>query len=342
MSLSRLYDRLTPHSVGRGIFYREGEKEHGIATLTGQRRVKTIKIRTKVFPGPQNLPLFVAEAKGYFDRHGIDADVQITVGSDEQRAALADGTVEVIHSAVDNAVHMVEAAGQDIVIVSGGSNGMNDHIVRAEIDSYADLRGKTVVVDAANTAYAFQLYTMLAMNGVEQGDYAVLPTGGAPQRLRAMGADENHAAAMLNPPSNFLAEKAGFRNFGPAVDAVGPYQADGAFVQRSWAAANGDSLVRYLKAGIEAIRWASDPANRSEAAAILEQRLKLDPAIAVRSVEAAVGPAGGLANDARFDREGFENMLRIRDKIAGTWGGNIPRPKKYLDLSYHERALAEL
>ena len=155
MSLSPLYDRLTPHSVGpasagrvgRGIFYRESEKEDGIVRLTGQRRVKTIKIRTKVFPRPQNLALFVAEAKGYFDRHGIDADVQITVGSDEQRAALADGAVEVIHSAVDNAVHMVEAAGQDIIIVSGGSNGMNDLIVRAEIDSYADLRGKTVVVE---------------------------------------------------------------------------------------------------------------------------------------------------------------------------------------------------
>ena len=29
---------------------------------------------------------------------------------------------------------------------------------------------------------------MLAMNGIEQGDYAVLPTGGAPQRLAVMGA----------------------------------------------------------------------------------------------------------------------------------------------------------
>lgn len=310
--------------------------------FTRQGSDQTIKIRTKVFPGPQNLALFVAEAKGYFDKHGIDADVQITVGSDEQRTALADGTVEVIHSAVDNAVHMVETAGQDIIIVSGGGNGMNDLIVRAEINTYADLRGKTVIVDAANTAYAFQLYTMLAMNGLEKGDYEVLPTGGAPQRLRAMGADENHAAAMLNPPSNFVAEREGYRNFGPAVHAVGPYQADGAFVQRSWAEANADALVRYLKAGIEGIRWAYDPSHRSEAAAILEQRLNIDPAIAVRSVEAAVGPARGLAEDARFDREGFENMLRIRDKIAGTWGGRIPPPEKYLDLSYYDRALAEL
>ena len=52
--------------------------------------------------------------------------------------------------------------------------------------------------------------------------------------------------------------------------------------------------------------------------------------------------AGGLAKDARFDLEGFENMLRIRDNIAGTWGGDIPPPEKYLELSYHDRAVAEL
>lgn len=300
------------------------------------------KIRTKVFPGPQNLALFVAETKGYFDKYGIDADVQITAGSDEQRTSLADGTVEVIHSAVDNAVYMVEAAGQDIIIVSGGSNGLNDLIVRPEINSYEDLRGKTVIVDAVNTAYAFQLYTMLANNGLEKGDYTVLPTGGAPQRLRAMGADKNHAAAMLNPPSNFIAEGHGYQNFGPAVDVIGRYQADGAFVQRSWAEANAEALVRYLKAGIEGLRWASDLNNRSEAAAILEKRLNMDPEIAIRSVESAVGSGNGLAKDARFDSEGFENMLRIRDNIAGTWSGQIPPAEKYLDLSYHDRALEEL
>lgn len=300
------------------------------------------RIRTKVFPGPQNLALFVAEAKGFFERRGVGADIQITVGSDEQRTALAGGTVELIHSAVDNAVHMVEADHQDVVIVSGGGNGMNDLVVRPEIRSYEDLRGKTVVVDAANTAYAFQLYTMLAMNGLARGAYGILPMGGATQRLQAMRENKDHAAAMLNPPWNFVAESEGYRSFGPAIRAIGRYQADGAFMRRAWAVANGEMLVRYLQATIEGVRWAYDPSNSTEAAAILERRLKITPAIAARAVEAAVGPQGGLAPDAAFDMPGFENMLRIRDAIAGTWGGTIPAPGKYLDLTYHERALAGL
>lgn len=298
------------------------------------------KVRTKVFPGPQNLSLFAAETKRFFDKYGVDADIQITVGSDEQRTMLANGTVDVIHSAVDNAVYMVEAANIDTAIVSGGSNGMNDLVVRPEIHSYEDMRGKTVVVDAVNTAYAFQLYTMLAMNGLEKGDYSVLPTGGATQRLQAMRDNRNHVAAMLNPPWNFVAESEGFRTFGTAVSVIGRYQADGAFVLRSWAEANGDTLVSYLRASIEGIQWAYDARNKAEAAEILEQHLNIDSAIAVRSLESAVGAGGGLAVDARFDMEGFENMLGIRDKIAGTWAGRIPAAEKYLDPSYYERALA--
>ena len=113
-------------------------------------------------------------------------------------------------------------------------------------------------------------------------------------------------------------------------------------MRRAWAAENGDTLVRYLRAGIEGIRWAADPANREEVTAILARRLVIDPALAARSVEAAVGPDGGLAPDAAFDMPGFENMLKIRDAVAGTWGGKIPAPDKYVDLTYYERALAGL
>ena len=300
------------------------------------------RVRTRVFPGPQNLALFVAEAKGFFARRGVDAEIGITAGSEEQRTALAAGEIEVVHAAVDNAVHIVEAAGEDVVIVSGGSNGMNDLVVRPEVRSYADLRGKTVVVDAPDTAYAFQLYAMLAMNGLGKGDYGILPAGGATQRLQAMRESSNHAAAMLNPPWNFVAEREGYRSFGPAIEAIGGYQADGAFARRSWAEQNADTLARYLRAMIDGLRWAFDPVNRTQAIAILADRLRIDADIAARSVEAAVGPAKGLAVDARFDVAGFENMLRIRDRIAGTRGGRIPAPGKYLDLSYYERALATL
>ena len=66
---------------------------------------------------------------------------------------------------------MVELAKADAVIVTGGDNGFNRVIVQPEIKSFSDLRGKTVVVDAPNTAYALLLYKALKNAGLNKGDY---------------------------------------------------------------------------------------------------------------------------------------------------------------------------
>ena len=77
-----------------------------------------------VFPGPQHLALYVAKDKGLFAKRGLSVDVEFTPTSKAQRDALADGRVQIAQAAVDNAVAMVESAKKDVVIVSGGSNGM--------------------------------------------------------------------------------------------------------------------------------------------------------------------------------------------------------------------------
>ena len=55
-----------------------------------------------------------------------------------------------------------------------------------------------------------------------------------------------------------------------------------------------------------------------------------------------VDPTRGFATDAKFDIEGFRNVLKLRAEMLGTWGGTPPAPEKYLDLSYYQRALAGL
>src|SRR6476620_12257748 len=110
-----------------------------------------------VFPGPQHLALYVAKDKGFFAKRGLSIEVEFTPTSKAQRDALADGRVQIAQSAVDNAVAMVESAKKDVVIVSGGSNGMLSLFVRPEVKSYDDIRGKAVVVDAPDTAYALVL-----------------------------------------------------------------------------------------------------------------------------------------------------------------------------------------
>ncbi len=313
-----------------------------VAALGAGAEAAETTVRVNVFPGLQNLALYAAQAKGLFGKRGLKVEVQFTPNSQAQRDGLARGSFEIAHAAVDNAVAMVELAKADVVTVMGGDSSMNHLYVQPEIRSYADLRGKTVIVDAPNTAYAFQLYKMLKLNGLQKGDYAVKPIGGTPLRLEAMRKDKSYAAAMMNPPFSVMAEKEGLRSLGLAVQAIGPYQASGAFVLRAWAQANADTLVRYIQAYVEALRWATSPANKAEAVGLLADRLKVSRDVAEKSYEAAANPVGGFAKDAKLDLDGFKNVLKLRAEIEGQWGGSPPPPDKYLDLSYYERALAGL
>lgn len=288
-----------------------------------------MKLKVNVFPGPQNLGLYVAIARGLLP----EVELSFTPNSQAQREGIANGTFHIAQAAVDNAVSLVDTGAADVVIVAGGGNGMNDLVVRPEIGSFEDLRGKTLVVDATNTAYAFLAYKMLALNGLAKGSYAVLPMGGAPERLRAMQSDPRNAAAMLNPPALVRALDLGFKSFGPGTSVVGAYQADGVWLLRSWAATHAEALVRYLRATIEGLRHAR--AHRDEAAAILAERLTIDRDLAARSVDVALR---GLAEDACFDWPGFRNALALRAEINGT--SAVPAAEKYVDLDYHGRALA--
>ena len=145
------------------------------------------KLRVKVFPGAQNLPLFAGVAKGFFAKRGIAVELLFTVNSTELRDGLANGDIEVAHSAVDNSVAMVELAGRDSIIVSGGDSSMNELFVQGYVTSVADLRGRTVIVDAPNTAYALQVKKILLNAGLKAGDYAVKPVGGGLVRARDAG-----------------------------------------------------------------------------------------------------------------------------------------------------------
>jgi ABC-type nitrate/sulfonate/bicarbonate transport system substrate-binding protein len=300
------------------------------------------KLTVMVFQGMQNLPLLAAQSKGFFAKRGLDVDIKIAPSSDELRDGLAAGRYQIVHGAVDNAVAMAEVAKIDVSIVLGGDNGFNRLIVQPGIGSYADLRGKTVLVDAPDTAYAFLLYEMLRQNGLTRGDYVVKPAGASFRRAEAMLQDKTASASMLNPPFSLRVQSAGLKDMGSAVKAVGNYQATAAWVLSSWAPTNSDTLVRYIQAYIDGLRWGTAPSNKDEIIKMYVDALKLPEALAAQTYAIATDPAEGLAKDAEFDLDGFKNVLKLRSSMTGQWSGNPPAPEKYLDLSHYRKALAGL
>lgn len=300
-------------------------------------------IRVSTFPNAKALPVYVGLANGLFAKYGLTVELETTASSQSQRDGLAAGVFQIAHAALDNAVAMIEVANRDVVIVSGGDSGMNEFFVQPGISAFADLKGKTIVVDAPDTAYALQAKKLLLQNGLREGaDYTVKQVGAVAFRYKAMIEDRTNAGGILNLPFTVEAQERGLKSLGGLVDLLGPYQATGAFVMRAWARHNGDALERYLAAYVDALRWIRDREHRSGAVDLLIEKLKLDRGIAERTYDLLVVPATGFTPDARFDVEGFRNMLALRAEIERKPETAAAPPERYVDLHYYDAAMKRL
>jgi ABC-type nitrate/sulfonate/bicarbonate transport system substrate-binding protein len=299
------------------------------------------KIVVSTFPNAKALPLWIAASQGFFAKRGLDVELDETESSKLQRERLAAGTIHIAQAAVDNALSMM-TDGLDVLIVMGGESGMNDFIVQPGISSFEDLRGRTLVVDAPDTAYALLARKMLAQHGlVYDVDYRLKPVGNASRRLAAMIESTDNAGGVLNPPFSAEAQLRGMRSLGRLVDHLGPYQAGGAFVLRGWAEANRDLLEGYMAAYIEALRWLRDPVHGSAVEHMLVNRLGLTREIAAATRLELLEPAFGFAVDAQLDRTGFDNVLATRAATEGEHP-RLADVRRFVDESYYDHALSTL
>src|ERR1041385_7464882 len=83
------------------------------------------RLTVMVFPGTQTLPVFAAQARGFFANRGLAVDLKPAPNSEEQRRGLAEGRYQIVHGAADQCVALVEVSKIDAVIVAGGDDGFN-------------------------------------------------------------------------------------------------------------------------------------------------------------------------------------------------------------------------
>ena len=97
-------------------------------------------LKVELFPGLSNLSIYAAQSQGLFAKYQLAVELAYTPNSQAQRDGLAKGKTQIIHTAADNAVAMVELAKQDAIIVAGGDNGFNRILAQPDIKTLADLQ----------------------------------------------------------------------------------------------------------------------------------------------------------------------------------------------------------
>jgi len=304
------------------------------------------EVTVNVFPGGFNWAIYVAQERGLFENNGIRVKVQATPGSVAQMTGLSEGKFDIAMTAVDNIVAYVEGQGEapigpqsEFFAFMGSDTGFLSLVTAPDVKAIADLKGRTLSVDALTTGYAFVLLDILLRNGLHDGDYSVDKVGGMVQRWTALR-ERKQDGTMLSTPYNILAKAEGFTQLAQATKVIGHYQGNVAAARRSWAAANKDKVIAYIRGYVAAIDWLYDRSNRDEAVRLLRKNLpQMSQDLAERSYDELLDPEDGFFRQGRMDMEGLKTVLDLRGRY-GKPAKLLGDPMKYYDPAFHAAAIA--
>lgn len=279
---------------------------------------------------------FVAEDNGFWATNGIALDTTITNTSAGGTQALVADAVDVANNSVDTLVLAVEK-GADLVqvadLVVTPTYGL---IGTPDLHAYADLRGQKIAISDLRSGPTIILKRMLVANGLSEDTVDLVPAGGSSARFTALETGAVQAALMVQP-FDFQLLDSGYTLIGYSTDYVKKQTLNAALVRRTWAAQHADTLVRFLRAKKQAIDWLYAPANRVEAVRILAEHGKMTPELADRTYELKV------VRERVFSATLVPDLAALGDVIdvLGTLGdlsAPLPRPEKFVDPQYVERA----
>src|SRR6516164_9798337 len=304
------------------------------------------EVTVNVFPGGFNWAIYVAQERGLFENNGIRVKVQATPGSVAQMTGLSEGKFDIAMTAVDNIVAYVEGQGEapidpqsEFFAFMGSDTGFLSLVTAPDVKAIADLKGRTLSVDALTTGYAFVLLDILLRNGLHDGDYSVDKVGGMVQRWTSLR-ERKQDGTMLSTPYNILAKAEGFTQLAQATKVIGHYQGNVAAARRSWAAANKDKVIAYIRGYVAAIDWLYDRSNRDEAVRLLRKNLpQMSQDLAERSYDELLDPRDGFFRQGRMDMEGLKTVLDLRSRY-GRPAKLLDHPMKYYDSAFHAAAIA--
>ena len=329
------------YSIAYGLL---GLLTFGTAERALSAELPTLRYAVGAYYGAvAQLPNVIAQQKGFFAREGLR--VEIIKRKESTPGALEHGHIEAIDSGgpadmgvIPNA-QFIEAVlnGSDAVAVSAQSaNPVHSLIVRPEIKTFADLKGKEITLTAPWDAITLTSQKFLAIHGIGPTDVHIKSIGGTEARMACLKAGEC-AAVSLAQPADIDAIRMGYHRLGVSNEA-GLVIMNVEVVRRDWAQKNKDTLVRYLRAEADTMRFIHDPKNRDEVAKTLAE-LTHEPPEAVNEMMANFEnpKLRVLTKQGELDMPSFRHVLELV-KESGVYSKPLPPAEHFVDLSYAKAA----
>jgi ABC-type nitrate/sulfonate/bicarbonate transport system substrate-binding protein len=214
-------------------------------------------------------PFYIAANKGFFAAEDLDVEINFAQSGAAVTQQLTGGSLDIALSVgITDPIHAIDKGAALAIIRVVGNVGPYVLIGKPGLKTISDLKGKTVSIGQPNDVTTIYFERMAAANGLKRGDYDTLSAGVAAARYAALRAGVADAALVL-PPVNFQANKAGYVTLGVAADYVKNLPFTGMATRTVWAQAHIPAVKRLLAAIDKSIAWLADETHRGEAIDLL-------------------------------------------------------------------------
>jgi NitT/TauT family transport system substrate-binding protein len=220
--------------------------------------------------------IWVAEEKGLFKKHGIDAEV-IIIGGGASRvvSSLVAGEIQFSVGGGDSVIRAALRGADTVLAASPLKTGLQRLMVRPEIKTPADLKGKKVGITRFGSASHWVLQLFLRKWGMRSEDIQMVQLGSSPAMFASLekGAIDG---AVFTIPTFFVAEERGYRILADPVDMDIYYLQNSVDSTKSFLRQKRDPTVRLVRAICEGLAYFKK--NRQESIAVLQKKLRIQSA----------------------------------------------------------------
>jgi NitT/TauT family transport system substrate-binding protein len=223
---------------------------------------------------PTNSAIWVAEERGFFKKHGIEAEA-IFIGGGAARGvnALLAGDIQ-FATAGGGAVITSALKGADVVMVAAQNNkGVHRILVRPEIDTPEAIKGKRIAITTFGSSSHAVLTMVLDLWKIRPDELQILQIGSSPTMLISLQ-KKLVDGAVLTDPSYFIAEDNGFRVIADLAKMNIHYLQSMMVSTRSYLRANPDQATRVLRAYVEGIAYFKK--NKKDSVQIILKKMRMD------------------------------------------------------------------
>ena len=281
-------------------------------------------------PGPtlSYVPLYYGQERGFFTQEGLDLQVLVVRGI-VGVSSLMSGEIDVTCHAGSGFSAALRGVPVKIISVTR-DRPIHELIVAPTANSAAELKGKAIAVGSLDGTAAVMTRRILQAKGLDAAKDVSLLSMDTPARLQSLFSGRV-AAAMMTPPSIYLAEEKGYKVFGRGRDYM-RYLQTGVVSTDSHIKQRRDKLVRFLKAWNRGLKAYQD--SPEIIVPFIQKRLEIKDAQLARRMYDDDAPfvlSGGRlsAEAAKEIVEIGREALRVKEPVA---------PEKIFDFSLAQEA----